>query len=86
MKLGVDESNAGRWLNKMENEGMVERVYQNKALFWKASDGGARPQLPASPPVEHAEPLPLLRTDRVFLAEELVELERRRAEILEALK
>lgn len=93
IELGLDESNVGRWLNKLEAEGLVERLLHNKALFWRLKNEGAKPEPPAkeinisfgdfaieSTPVR---PKP---SNRVLLAEELVDLERRRLEILEALK
>lgn len=83
-EIGLDESNVGRWLNRLEAEGLVERLLHNKALFWKLKNDGAKPEVPAFDPI--VDPLPVLPVDRIALAQELVDLERRRLEILEALK
>ncbi len=89
-QIGVHKSSIQRQLHKLESKAVVERVYQGAVVFYRLKQS----QPSASPSDGHFYPDGAAQSDlaldpaqdRVELAEELVRLERRRLEILEALR
>lgn len=100
--VGISSGNVGRHMVAMESDGLVKRRHIKGTHFaWSLADSGAHPEPPAGPPLSFAGAIvggearrlqPQSESDRVSLAEQLVDVERaiaelvaRRAEILRVL-
>ena len=97
--VGISSGNVGRHMVAMENDGLVKRRHIKGTHFaWSLADSGAQAAPPAEPLAgaivggEARRLQPQSESDRVSLAEQLVDVERaiaelvaRRAEILRVL-
>lgn len=82
-RIGLDETNVRKWLKRLEAEGRVESFNKEGKTWWRLCE---QPATLTASMLDTVEDTIAEVSDRVSLAEELVKLERRRLEILEALK